>query len=188
MIRQRYNELRLTRVFSFLYRPVDIHYVKFGLLPGTQYVSIHEHPNAMPGTYEVSNELYHYHECPLEPPPSMPAPTFYQYFRGHMPISSQCALNSKVFCRRLPKKLGLSLTSEGTPNQLIFGWGIHIIEGPNKVVLSLLAAAIFVASLVTSIVYDVVMHNSDSGFAIGQWMVAVLTTLLAATYFHFQEQ
>ena len=118
----------------------------------------------------------------------MPAETFYQYLRGHAPKSPLCALDCAIFCDRLPKKLGSSITSAAANNEQIFGWGIQIIEGPNKFVLALLAAAILVTSLVTAIVYDVVMHNADSGFGIGQWMVDVFTALLAATYFHFQEQ
>ena len=73
------------------------------------------------------------------------------------------------------------------PRRLPFGWGIHIIEGPNKPLLAWLATAILVLSFVVSLSYDIGYKNKESGFAIGQWMVAVLTTALTAIYFHLAD-
>lgn len=74
-----------------------------------------------------------------------------------------------------------------TEQKLVFDWGVHIVEGPHKAVLALQAAAFVIASLVTSIVYDVTIHETESGFAKGQWMVGVLSGLLAAIHFHSLE-
>lgn len=60
----------------------------------------------------------------------------------------------------------------------VFGWGVHVIEGPNKPLLAWSAAAILVIGFVVALAYDIALHNADSGFAIGQWMVAVLSTAL----------
>lgn len=80
------------------------------------------------------------------------------------------------------------MTSLASTDKLEFGWGIHIIEGPNKPLLAALVAGILVLSFLTSVVYDVCTKNADSGFAIGQWMVGMLSAVLAAVYFHLQEQ
>jgi hypothetical protein len=47
--------------------------------------------------------------------------------------------------------------------------------------------AILVLSFIVALSYDIGYKNQDSGFAIGQWMVAVLTTVLAAIYFHLAD-
>jgi uncharacterized membrane protein len=72
-------------------------------------------------------------------------------------------------------------------DELAFGWGVHIIEGPNKPVLAGLVAVILVVSFMVSVSYDLSTGNKDSGFAIGQWVVGVLSAILTAVYFHFQE-
>jgi hypothetical protein len=76
------------------------------------------------------------------------------------------------------------MMSMSAADKLEFGWGIHIIEGPNKPVLALLVAVIITLSFATSVTNHVYMHNTDSGFAIGQWIVGTLTTILAAIYYH----
>jgi len=73
-------------------------------------------------------------------------------------------------------------------DKLEFGWGVHIIEGPNKPMLACLAAVILIFSLAVSVFYDAYKGITDSGFAIGQWVVAVLSAVSAAIYFHLQEQ
>ena len=52
---------------------------------------------------------------------------------------------------------------------------------------SRLATAIIVLSFAVSLSYDIGYKNKDSGFAIGQWMVAVLGTMLMALYFHLTD-
>ena len=115
----------------------------------------------------------------------MPPQTFYQYFRQHAP---DCASRSTLFSDRLPKKLGDSMTLQTNADKLMFGWGIHIIEGPNKHMLSILVAVLLTLSFAISVSYDVCTGNADSGFAIGQWIVAVLSAVLMAVYFHLQGQ
>jgi hypothetical protein len=184
-IRAKYNSIKRKGLFALLYQPSDIHYVQFGTQPSAQQTDIYQKPEALPPHTEVIENRYHYHECPLTPLPPMPPQTFYQYFRQHAP---NCASRSTLFSDRLPKKLGASMTLQNGADKLEFGWGIHIIEGPNKSVLAILVAVIIASSFVISIIYDVCTGNADSGFAIGQWIVAVLSAVLSAVYFHLQDQ
>ena len=109
--------------------------------------------------------------------------TFFHYFHNpHDPDPSRT-----VFYERMPKKLGSSIFCQSDRSKLQFGWGMHIIEGPNKPLIAWLMTAIVVTSFVVSVVYDVSLKNTDSGFAIGQWMLAVLATSLAALYFHLAD-
>lgn len=89
---------------------------------------------------------------------------------------------------RLPKKLGESLVRDIGVNELREGWGIQIIEGPNKVAISWAAMALIVLSFLVSLVYDLCMKGGDSGFAIGQWMVAGLAVGSSAVWFGLEDE
>jgi len=67
-----------------------------------------------------------------------------------------------------------------------FGWGVHIVQGPNKPFLAWATVAIVLSSFVVAFVYNRVSKTRDSGFAVGQWMMAVGATSLAALYFHLE--
>jgi hypothetical protein len=183
-IRAKYSSIRRKDLSALLYRPCDIHYVRFGAQLSAQQTDIY-HPDSLPPQIEVQENRYHYYECPLTPLPPMPPQTFYQYFRQHAP---DCASRSTLFSDRLPKKLGASMILHNGADKLEFGWGIHIIEGSNKPVLAILVATILALSFAVSVIYDVCTGNADSGFAIGQWMVAMLSAVLSAVYFHLQSQ
>jgi len=89
---------------------------------------------------------------------------------------------------RLPKKLGESLIGGLGVDELREGWGIHIMEGPNKAALCWALLAVLVASLAISVGYDVGIKAGESGFAIGQWMVAALSVALSALYFDLEDE
>ena len=67
---------------------------------------------------------------------------------------------------------------------LNLGWGVHIIEGPKRKMLSLSMFIILIISFLVSMAYSVVTHAQESGFGIGQWMVATQAAGLSAVYFH----
>ena len=67
-----------------------------------------------------------------------------------------------------------------------FGWGVHIVQGPNRPMLAWATVAIVVLSFMVSLVYNKLSDARDSGFALGQWMMAVGATSLAAVYFHLE--
>lgn len=46
---------------------------------------------------------------------------------------------------------------------------------------------VLVSSFAVSLGYDLVTRTGDSGFAIGQWMVAALTVALSALYFSLED-
>nr|OQO29355.1 hypothetical protein B0A51_06935 [Rachicladosporium sp. CCFEE 5018] len=183
-IRSKHTEHKRNGFCAFLYQPQDIHYVEFGYQVAARQTDIYQTPAAIPPREEVVEKRYHYFESPLKTLPSMPKQTFYQYFYRH---ERDCASRSILFCDRLPKKLGSSLTTTTGADQLAFGWGLHIIEGPNKPFLATLVAIILIVSFMVSVFYDVLAGNKESGFAIGQWVTGVLSAILPAVYFHFQK-
>lgn len=145
----------------------------------------------IPPEIEVEKERYHYYKCPLETPPPMPSHVFLHYMNCARTDQIQNSLGAPVihkdayFLNRLPKKVGCSIFLDSQSDQL-FGWGVRILEGPNKVALSWMLVAGILISFITAVVYDVVGKTTEQGFAIGQWMMAVIASVMAALYFQWE--
>jgi hypothetical protein len=179
-IRKAYNSMRRKcPFFALLFRPDDIRYVTFGV--HTHRVDIFDN-NSFPPPDEVDEKRYHYFPCPLALLPPMPRHSFFQYYRQRR----NCHPQSTFFINRLPKKLGTSMTvlSKNNPSGLEFGWGIHIIERPNRSAIAALYAGLFVLGLIFAVSYNAYMGTSDSALTYGLWIVATLAVALSAVYFH----
>jgi hypothetical protein len=153
-------------------------------------VGVYEKPLVIPPEDEVKAERYHYEECPLIVQPPMDHRSFFHYMNKHkhgdLTNSAGMLLHSDAtFLNRLPKKVGASILG-GQQSSLQFGWGVHIIEGPNKVALSWTTFAGLALSFAVSLLYCHFWHTQEQGFAIGQWMVAVLGAAMAALYFQWE--
>ncbi len=180
-IYHRYFALRKHTWRRFLYRPAGIRFVHFGVQAGHRVIFFSSDP--LPSEDEITAKRYEYNLQPPVPPP-MDSRTFLHYFYKHNTHSHS---TSAKYVNRLPKKLGDSLTHALGIDDLRPGWGIHIIEGPNKVAICWALMIILIASLAVSIGYDIIAKSGDSGFAIGQWMVAALTVALSALYFSLED-
>lgn len=187
-ITERYTQLSRKGLYCLLYRPSDIHFVQFAVHAGGRHVGIYNGPMTIPPETEVKAKSWHYHGCPLKPSRPIDRRTFFHLFYSHVDDHQSCntAIPPRLYLDRLPKKLNRSILSAKTPED-IFGWGVHIIEGPNKPMIAWLATAIIFISFIVALVYDLARHNDDSGFAIGQWIVAVLSAVLTAVYFHMED-
>lgn len=91
-----------------------------------------------------------------------------------------------IFLERLPKKLNESMFT-GPRSPMQFGWGVHIIEGPDKVILSIATFVGLLLSFVVSILYAHFYKTEESGVGIGQWIVAAIAAGMAALYFQCTE-
>ncbi|KAJ8110407.1 hypothetical protein OPT61_g6744 [Boeremia exigua] len=180
-IYHRYFALRKHTWRRYLYRPVGIKFVHFGVQAGYRVSFFSSDP--LPSEEEITAKRYEYSLQPPVPPP-IDSRTFLHYFYKHNAHSHS---TSAKYVNRLPKKLGDSLTRSLGVDDLLEGWGIHIIEGPNKVAICWALMIVLIASLGMSIGYDFVTKSGDSGFAIGQWMVAALTVALSALYFSLED-
>lgn len=183
LLNTRYHSLRRRRLLGFLFKPVDIQFVRFGVVD-SHCVGIYAQPKEIPPPKEVYEQRYHYHECPLNPLPPIDRRTFFHYFWNH---EQHAGCQSRLFFDRMPKKLHSSVLKQCGLNQLKLGWGVRIIEGPNKPLLSLCLCIILVLSFVVSLTLALALKTQESGFGVGQWMVAALSAALAAVYFHLAE-
>lgn len=153
------------------------------------YVGIHDGLVAIPPETEVQAADWLYHGCSLQ----LSRPIDYRtlsHLSNSQVADHQCChgtLLDTIYFDQLPKKMKQSILLSGkTPNDF-FGWGVHIVEGPNKPVIARFVAGIVLISSVVALVYDLVRHENGFGFATGQWIVAVLSTGLAALYFHMED-
>jgi hypothetical protein len=74
-----------------------------------------------------------------------------------------------------------------TDPNLVFGWGIHILEGPNHAVLSLL---LLIGVAVVFIVSGMVVgfaKTQEQGFGVGNFLLAILASIMTAVYFKLQD-
>jgi len=79
------------------------------------------------------------------------------------------------------------MTTSGGAHYLPFGWGVHIIEGPNFVALSWVIFAGLLFSFFVSIAITMIAKTQEQGFGVGQWLVAVFMAALSAIYFQWSE-
>lgn len=178
----RYFELRKNSWRRFLYRSAGVKFVHFAVQQNEEVIFYSE--DQYPTEDVLSRKLYEYDLRPPIPPP-MDSRTFLHYFYEHKAHSQ---LRSAKFVHRLPKKLGESLVRSIALEEFWEGWGIHIIEGPNKIAICWALMIVLLASFGVSLCYDLITKTGDSGFAIGQWMVAALTVALSTLYFSLEDE
>lgn len=187
-IRKAYNSTKrkgLFRIFAFIFRPKDIRYVSFAMHHHRAIIFSNSPKPSLPPAVEVDEKRYHYSGdlVGLEP---MHRDFFLMYFRQH----KDCDPRGAIFLNRLPKKLGTSMTvlSHKNPHELEPGWGIHIIEGPNKAAIAALYAGLYVLGLIFAVSYNACMGTSDSALTYGLWIATTLAWVALAFHFHFEDQ
>jgi hypothetical protein len=89
-----------------------------------------------------------------------------------------------IWLQRLPKKLDRDLIAEAQQakgnapanEDLAFGWGVHIIEGPNQ------AVAFVVSGMIVGFA-----KTQEQGFGVGNFLLAILASTMTAVYFQLQD-
>jgi hypothetical protein len=108
-----------------------------------------------------------------------------------------------IWLQRLPKKLNESVVAEvrqddaANPQDeeeaivdrnLAFGWGVHILDGPNHAVLGLLLAIGVAVTFVISGMVVGFAKTQEQGFGVGSFLLAILASIMTAVYFQLQDQ
>jgi hypothetical protein len=183
-IHDRYFETRRQRKLGFLFKPVNIRFIQFSVQQNHHVGFFDPDVDPLPPETELVEKRWEYYLNPNVPPP-IDARTFLHYFWKHRDHAES---TRKCYVERLPKKLGHSLLSEFDLDELRRGWGIHIIEGLNKPLISWTIFVIILLSLAVSLAYNRVAKTTDSGFSIGQWMIAAFSVALSAAYFTLEDE
>ena len=165
--------------------------MQFSINPKVQYgTGIHRKPYEYPPEEELKDKRYHY----LCPKMVMPVNVFLHYLhRARWGTEDDHPYDT--WLKRLPKKLNESLLlaaqrqAVGADNpDLVFGWGVHIIEGPSHFVLSMmLATGIVIAFTVSGLVMGVA-RTQEQGFGVGSFLLAIVASIMAAIYFKLMDK
>ncbi|RYN67135.1 hypothetical protein AA0118_g2137 [Alternaria tenuissima] len=191
MIWDKYNISRGIGLRRLFLRPSDVNFVMFSVSQHNQYgAGIHKKPDEFPPQEELDEKRYHY----LCPRIRMPVNVFLHYLhRARWNIWGEHMEN--IWLQRLPKKLDRNLIAEAQQakgnapanEDLAFGWGVHIIEGPNHAVLGLLLAiGVAVAFIVSGMIVGFA-KTQEQGFGVGNFLLAILASTMTAVYFQLQD-
>ena len=63
------------------------------------------------------------------------------------------------------------------------GWGIHIIEGPNRIAMFWVTIGTVLLSFILSTVWTAVKGDIQGGFGLGAWIISVPNVLMVAFFF-----
>ena len=175
-IRERYREVRSFRTKYILLKPVDIHFVQFSV-EDRHRVGILDKPMAIPSQAEMATEGYGYRPCPLRPLPPIPANIFLHH------LLKPTEHRRLLWGNRIPQKLHRSILQAQSSEDLIIGWGVHIIEGLNKITLYSSAFGVMLVSGIVSVAWAVARDDVQGGFGIGAWLASMLgvVVMLLAT-------
>jgi hypothetical protein len=178
----RLRGFRSTYLRKLLIKPVDIKYVNF-TVEEHQRADISFDPPDIPPPQEVTARNYEYAPCPLT---TRPTPRTFLHYRQ----CKQCGKKKQWF-KRLPKKLSRALLDvylRAGPEEVVFGWGVLVVEGPNSTGITWLGALMLTLSAVISIVYTAVSKDASAGFTIGASLTSVWVAWLTAFYFRWKDQ
>jgi hypothetical protein len=196
--KERYEECRGSRAKAlrgWLIKPVDIKFIQFAVERSQRAYAILEPPDCTLCAHKdnqdtlIKSRQYepHRYTTALVHPP-IPSDAFFHLWECPEEVPETQA----KWINRLPKKLHQSLEEVRQKQQpgddtLIVGWGILIVEGLNKLAVSLLTLLVIVLSGAISICYTVWAKDTSSGFAIGAYIVAVLVALTTALYYQWEK-
>jgi hypothetical protein len=133
----------------------------------------------MPPEEEIMAGRWSY-QFPLTGRLPIPTDTFLHYTRHPEEHTGQ------TWVKRLPKKLDISMYKE--QGELPMGWGVQIIEGPNRAVIAWIFAALAFLSCIAAIVWSAVKGDIQGGTGLGQLLLSVLATVLAVTFALYIDQ
>ncbi|KAF7553195.1 hypothetical protein G7Z17_g3807 [Cylindrodendrum hubeiense] len=158
LMRNEYLRTRGLQSNLKLMKPVTVEFVQFTLWNLRHgYVSVCDRPNAIPSD-DVSN--YQYLPRPLKPLPPMPPEIFIHYLEhGEDDLSPA----RHDWLPRLPKRLDKRVVDS---DETCLGWGLHIIEGPNRKLISLVMVTMF-TSFLSAVLWSALKNDIQGGTGVG---------------------
>ncbi|KAL7904291.1 hypothetical protein GGI35DRAFT_463812 [Trichoderma velutinum] len=153
----------------FLIKPVTVEFVRFTLWNLRHgYVSVCDRPNSMPPNTCIDYEFV---------PPPMPPEVFVHYLEhGDGDLSP----NRYTWLPRLPKRRNHKVVDCGEATE---GWGIHVIEGPNRVTVFWIVMATISISILASVLWTTLKGDIQGGMGLGALIVALPPAIMAAFLF-----
>ena len=132
-------------------------------------------PDLPPEIEVINKRTYHYAPCPIEGNPNeLNREVVHSLLQPDKPHLDRFWLDL------FPKKLKEQLLYNTGSTEMCSGWGIHIVEGVNRLTVVLLAIALLGVSGVLGTTYTVITHDASSGFAIATFVGLLPALGLAA--------
>ncbi|KAF3063117.1 hypothetical protein CFAM422_010241 [Trichoderma lentiforme] len=155
----------------FLVKPVTVEFVRFTLWNLRHgYVSVCDRPNSMPSN-SIDYEFI---------PPPMPPEVFVHYLEhGDGDLSP----NRYTWLPRLPKRRNHKVVDCGEATE---GWGIHVIEGPNRAAVFWIVMATISISVLASVLWTTLKGDIQGGMGLGALIVALPPAIMAAFLFRLE--
>ncbi|KAJ5889899.1 hypothetical protein N7504_010709 [Penicillium tannophilum] len=178
MLKDEYLKIRGMRSrFRFLVEPIDIEFIQFTLwnLRGG-YISVCDRPNCVPPD---NCDEYEFSRLP-QPRRPMPPDLFIHYL-GHGP--GDLNPSRMDWLPNLPKRKDKRVIDCG---EACLGWGMHIIEGPNRVMIFWIMMVTILASILTSVLWSAIRGDVQGGTGMGTLIVALPSAILTAFLFRLE--
>lgn len=140
-------------------------------------------PTENPLDEDVEQRCYHY----LSPRYMMPSHIFIHFL--HRARGKNWG--DDTWLERLPKKLNksvLTAQASNTNSDLVFGWGVRILDGPNHAVLVFCLAFGLSVTFVISCMIVGLAKTQEQAFGVGQYLVAIVVALMSAMCFKLQDR
>ncbi|KAF5616463.1 uncharacterized protein FTJAE_12956 [Fusarium tjaetaba] len=172
-LKDEYLRIRGQRArFWFLIKPTTVDFVQFTLWNLRHgYISVCSRPQSIP---PHDSREYEYAPKPLRNPPPMP-PEVFIHFLNHNEDDHQPG--KRIWLPRLPKRLSKRVIDcdEGCE-----GWGIHVIEGPNRGMIFLVMILTIFGSVLATILWSAIRGDIPGGSTLGAFIVALPAAILTA--------
>lgn len=141
------------------------------------YISVCNKPDSPESIPTGHLSGYEYTPEPLATLPPVPREIFIHYLNHneHDPHNGK-----RIWIPRLPRRLKNRVIDDG---EGCSGWGIHVIEGPNRKVISLIMMITIFGSIIAAVIWSIVRHDVPGGATLGAFIVALPATHLAILLF-----
>lgn len=142
-------------------------------------VGILQKPLAIPPREEVYLKRWIYGPCPLDGDPPIADRLFLHYL--------SCSQRSNVlfWMPRMPRKLNKSIFSDGIASA-VFGWGVHIEEGPNYHAIFWMNFLCLVTSGIFAALWTMYKHDFQGAFGFACWFIAIINTFMIALMYRWK--
>ncbi|KAF5707994.1 serine threonine kinase [Fusarium mundagurra] len=158
-----------------LFIPIGLEFVKFTLWNQKHgYISICDRPDSVPPKTQLE---YDYDPKPLDFLPPMPAQVFLHYLEH-----GEGGWNKfrYLWLPKLPVRREKRII-EG--HEASYGWGIHIIEGPNRWAIFALFLTTVFGSAMAALLWSTIHDDIQGGTGLGQLIIALSSAMLTASLF-----
>ncbi|RKL36594.1 hypothetical protein BFJ72_g8143 [Fusarium proliferatum] len=158
-----------------LFIPIGLEFVKFTLWNQKHgYISICDRPDSVPPKTQLE---YDYDPKPLDFLPPMPAQVFLHYLEHGEEGWNKLRY---LWLPKLPVRREKRVI-EG--HEASYGWGIHIIEGPNRWAITALLLTTVFGSALAALLWSAVHNDIQGGTGLGQLIIALSSAILTASLF-----